>query len=508
MKRISPYSGLLLLLLLSLVGLLTYDEYGISFDEKTQRTTGEISYKYVFSDNEELLEWKDRDYGVAFELPLIIAEKLLGLEDSRSIYLSRHLITHFFFLISAFFCFLLIDYLYKNKLLATIGFLFFVLHPRIYAHSFFNTKDIPFMAMFLICFYLCARAFNKKTLLSYILLGIGVGLLINLRIMGVLLLCCVLFFLTIDFFREKKYRKTSSLAFVFLITTLAVLLATWPFLWKNPISNFLFAFKNMSKFRWNGLLLFKGDLTRSYELGWDYIPVWFTITTPVLYLMAGAFGAIVFCIKFLKNPLSYLTNSKERNNLLYMICFFSPILVVIVLHSVLYDGWRQLYFIYPSFVLIAVYGLNVLLTKNMKILAITLPLLCFAWIAFSMIENYPFQHVYFNRFMDTKTPEYLRKQFELDYWGTSYRQALEYILENDSSPSINIKMADALGGNNISILPAKERKRIHYVDDVPAADYYITNYRIHPQDYILMKDFKWHSIKVNNNSICAIFKQP
>jgi hypothetical protein len=34
-----------------------------------------------------------------------------------------------------------------------------------------------------------------------------------------------------------------------------------------------------------------------------------------------------------------------------------PLVVVVVLHSALYDGWRQLYFIYPVLLLLALRGL-------------------------------------------------------------------------------------------------------------------------------------------------------
>ena len=34
-----------------------------------------------------------------------------------------------------------------------------------------------------------------------------------------------------------------------------------------------------------------------------------------------------------------------------------PILIVVLLDSVLYDGWRQIYFVYPALVLTAMRGL-------------------------------------------------------------------------------------------------------------------------------------------------------
>jgi len=180
------------------------------------------------------------------------------------------------------------------------------------------------------------------------------------------------------------------------------------------------------------------------------------------------------------------------------------VVVVILIHSVLYDGWRQLYFIYPSFVLLCIYGLNVLYEKYDKMVVIV-SFISFIVIGIFMINNHPFQHIYFNELVDTKSPEYLRKHFELDYWGTSYKQSLEYILKYDHSPSINVSMQNSPGEDNRKILTFKERKRIKFVKRQKAT-YFITNYRGHPQDYVDLKQMEWHSIKVGNNTINTIFK--
>ncbi len=503
------YLGIILLVLTCIIGLKVYDDYSISWDENDQVLLGKLNYKYVFSDNKNLLKHRWNFYGIGFEIPLVIITKILNIKDTRTLFLMRHLVTHLFFLISAFCGFLLIDFLYKNKVLASIGFLLIVLHPRLYAHSFFNPKDIPFMSMFLICLYLNALAFEKRQVKNFILLGIGVGFLINMRIVGVMLFCLVLFFLTIDLIynKEKSYLINIKAGLVFIFTACTTLYTTWPYLWTNPLKNFVTSFLNMSKFiRYNHSVLFKGKYIKAQKLSWDYIPTWFSITTPIFYLMAGLLGLIALSLYFFKKPSLYLSNCKERNNLFFLICFLAPIVAVIVLHSVLYDGWRHLFFIYPSFVLLCIYGLNFLYQKGMKKLVVTGAFLAFTFTVIFMVKNHPFQQVYFNNLVDTKSPEYLRKNFEFDYWGASYKQALEYILKNDSSPSIKVAVANFPGVLNRQILIPKERKRIKIVIRKEKAKYFITNYRCHSGDYKELKKFKWHSIKVGNNTINAIFK--
>ncbi len=69
------------------------------------------------------------------------------------------------------------------------------------------------MSMFIICFYFTAIAFHKKSLLNFAILGITLGLLINLRIIGSILFYSSLWFLLIDLIRDggfKSFFKLSS----------------------------------------------------------------------------------------------------------------------------------------------------------------------------------------------------------------------------------------------------------------------------------------------------------
>ncbi|MAY84014.1 MAG: hypothetical protein CMP59_07770 [Flavobacteriales bacterium] len=506
LNLLQKHFGLLILGIAILIGLLSYDQYGIAWDEHSQREIGMVSYEYVFENDTTLLNWKDKDYGVAFELPLIFIEKTLGLDNSRHIYLMRHWVAHLFFLITGYFLFLLIDYLYRNKLLASIGFLLLLLHPRVYAHSFFNSKDIPFMGMFIISLYYMIRALDSKSILRFIGLGICSGILVNLRLMGILLVLAVLVVLSVDLLKSSRKKTELKLMGLYLAFSFLSLYITWPYLWSNPFQNLSTAFENMASFRWNELVLFEGELINATNLPWYYIPKWFIISTPLFYLLFGAFGSILLLLHFIQKPKSFIDNTQKRHNLLFLAFFLVPIIAIIILDSVVYDGWRQLFFIYPPFILLAIYGLSHLQTKtkvykaSLNIVAITIALS-----GINIIRTFPFQHVYFNELFAFKKEEYLRKHYEMDYWGVSYRQALEYILSEDPQPNIQVAVANEPGKLNLDILPIPDRNRIEIVD-FESASYYITNYRWHPQDHSEMKDQHLHSIHLDGNTIVSIFK--
>ena len=145
----------------------------------------------MFGVGDLLTDHPHRFYGVSFEAPLFLAERLLGLADSRAVYLLRHLLTHLFFLTGGFFCWLLALRLFADRRLALFALLLYLLHPRLYAHSFFNSKDVPFLAAFMISLWLVERAFRRDTASAFALCGAGVGVLVDLRVMGLALFAAV-----------------------------------------------------------------------------------------------------------------------------------------------------------------------------------------------------------------------------------------------------------------------------------------------------------------------------
>ena len=102
----------------------------------------------------------------------------------------------------------------------------------------------------------------------------------------------------------------------------------------------------------------------------------------------------------------------------------------IALHSVLYDDWRQLYFIYPSFVMLALYCIYKIYQTSLRWVIIGACALQIALLGFFMVKYHPFEEVYFNELV-SHDKEYLRKNYELDYWGPVFKQALDYLLTKD-----------------------------------------------------------------------------
>ena len=483
------HSGAIALVLFLIAGVLVLDDYGVGVDEDWQRATAIANINYVLGRDSDFIADHNRFYGVAFELPLVLLERFLGIEDIRSIRLSRHITTHIFFLVGGFFCYLLTYRIFNSRPLALIAMLLFLLHPRLYAHSFINTKDIPFLSMFMIALFLTHRALKKNDILTFMLCGLAVGVLINLRVMGAVLLATVLAMRVLDMYyasSNTERRHILITAAVFAVSSIWMLYLITPVLWSDPVRGVLEWIPAIDQGTVNVYQIFRGSPFLSGEFHPpEYIPVWASITTPPLVLALGVIGTLAILFRYVMHPSDIFRNTTFRFGLVLIACVATPVAAAVYLDANLYNDWRQMYFLYAPFCLLAVFGLRwlVLNFENRRIragvYATTGATIAITIIA--MAGMHPHQHVYFNFLVDRTTPEHLRTQYEMEYWGHSFREALEHLLERYPDTQLNIAANDygIIVRPNWGIMPQKDRERITAIGDPSTQEYnfYITNYR-------------------------------
>ena len=119
----------------------------------------------IFNYNINSLAPVDLIYGVVFDLPLAILETLLisliksNLSNKTFIYIYN------FFISLIFFYKILIERF--DILVGIIGTSFLVLSPRIFAQSFYNSKDIIFMSLIIISLYFLYKTFKNFNFYNY-----------------------------------------------------------------------------------------------------------------------------------------------------------------------------------------------------------------------------------------------------------------------------------------------------------------------------------------------------
>lgn len=484
----------LFFILFFVVGIFTFDDYGISFDEGLQRRLiGEVNYNFIKTgDSSVLSQAFERYYGPAYEIILYATEKTFNVTSGRTIFLLRHFISFLVFFIATIFFYFLSLKLFKKNYIALLSCVFLVLSPRIFAEAFYNSKDLAMLCFAIIACYTMYVFIERQTVLTAIIHAVACGFLIDIRITGIMLP-----FITVYLLLFQKTKKIIPIAAFFILLTIFTVVF-WPFLWLNPLHNFIEAFAQMSKFPWAGSVLYLGKYILATELPWHYLPVWIGISTPILYIVlffAGSF--FIF-----KNTLINFYNTV--NFLPVLMLVISPLMAIVILHSIVYDSWRHVYFVYPFILLTAVYGLseiiNLLAAKTSKIILSIIIISSLGYTLFFMICNHPFNNVYFNLLAGKN----VKQNFELDYWGLSYRKGLEYILEKDKSDTIYVNDDLSLAKLNLNIINTSDRKRIFFTDDINVANYFIGNYRWHPGEYTTGSLF--YKIEVDNEKILEVRK--
>ncbi|HEX7556860.1 MAG TPA: hypothetical protein VF338_09565, partial [Leptolinea sp.] len=63
---------LLFFVIVFLIGIAVFRDYGVHYDEKLQIAIGVTNYRYINQGDLDLLNFQDRYYGPFFELPLVI----------------------------------------------------------------------------------------------------------------------------------------------------------------------------------------------------------------------------------------------------------------------------------------------------------------------------------------------------------------------------------------------------------------------------------------------------
>ena len=475
----SHWGALLALAVFLLGGLAVLDDYGVTIDEVTHAETAAQNFRYLTGDAPALAEVK-AIFGIAFKGTLLLAERALGVAEGRGVYLSRHLLTHLFYLVGGLFAYLLAARLFGNRLLALFAMLVFLLHPRLYGHSFVNYRDIPFFAMFTVTLFLAHRAFRRDTLAAFALLGFGVGALVNLRVAGLLLFAAVPSMRAIDFAfatawaeRKRVLLSTGAFALAGMLTFFALL----PYVWIDPIARAGRWWMLFASHPGYQIELFRGTRYVSTDFPWSYLTVWFSISSPPFALLLGLAGGAAILAWGIKARGRGLRNTRLRFWMLLIGCIALPIASVMLYDVTLYNGWRHLYFLWAPFSLLAALGLRRLALmprrRRFRYAAYGTAGAGVAATLVSIVLLHPNEQVYFNAFVDRVAPERLRTQYPMDYWRNSMRQALEWLLDQRPSASVNAhSLSEHRGGmieENIAMLPRKERDRLSMSPDLEAA---------------------------------------
>ncbi|MGI4884561.1 MAG: hypothetical protein ACRYFR_06325 [Janthinobacterium lividum] len=481
--------------------------YGISWDEFTDHNLGNVTANYVARrlaparwqarlPADPRIPWLPTSgiiHGPVVETPAAVLGQLLHPRQPRGYYAVRHGFVFLVFVAGVVALYGLGRLRFGRRRWALLGAALLVLSPRFFAEAFYNGKDVGFMALFTVAVLALAWLARRPGAGRALLAAGATGLAIGVRMPGVILPAfglAWLGWLAGRAGRGPERGRLLGVAGLYAGATVAAVVAFWPYLWESPLASFRYALGVMSHVPWPGTTLYWGHLVPAPALPWHYLPVWIVITTPVLYVLAALVGAGAAGRQLWRNRKNWRWAAQLDG--LVLLWLLAPLVAVIGLRSVVFDGWRHLYFIYPALLLLAVRGARALAhrwgpvlrgpsrwQRGLVGLALALGALEGGRTLWFIIHAYPNQQTYFSCLPNAVA----ERLFERDYWGPSYRYGLEWLLRHDPSPVIAVTGPQpAIIYVNWLVLKPEERKRIRLVNG-PGARYYLTAYRWHPQPY-------------------------
>ncbi|WP_187320608.1 glycosyltransferase family 39 protein [Hymenobacter citatus] len=468
----------------------------------------------------DIRQFKDSDHGVAFELPLAVLSFVFTHNDSRAFYFMRHLCNFFVFVLGVYALYTLARWYLRDWRWGLLAAVLLVLSPRFFAEAFYNSKDIVFMACFAMSMATLVYAWQRPTTARILLHALATALAVDVRAQGVLLFLFSLPLLLLANPLATVRQNPLKTATLYVGASLALIVAGWPYLWSLSFAELWQASDKISHYPWSGPVLYLGHVFRvpTEQLPWHYIPVWLFVTTPVTYSLAaglGIIGAILAITRTQHLPL------QRCINLLTLLWLLLPLGIVIVFHPILYNGWRHLYFIYPAFILLAVHGLKLLYQAAKsaalfwRVVAPVLLLITGAEAGYTlwrMAKAHPYENVYFS-FLSPQKAEQL---FELDYWGLSYREGLEWVLAHDTTQTITFCGKGGYLENNSLLLPVEQRARLlfipsdTYASPSAKARYFLTAYHYYggkPQHYPVDPGQEVYTIYADGLRIFSVFRR-
>lgn len=475
------------------LGMITADDYGNAWDDLSEMMIlrmalreydallpGETALGAALAERGvvRLSESVERDHGICLYYPLFWA---VGGSELSTRQLTRVWRCHtwLLFTMGLFALYALAHRLGLSRPFACLGVLILLLSPRFFAEGHYNNKDIPLMAMTLVLFWQSVRLMEKPTLPRGLTFAAAAGCCVGTRIIGAAY--CLLFGLMVVLGLRaagKLNRRTLGVGVFTLLASLAFYVVLTPSLLADPVGFFEYLLKNAIGFsRWHGNILYFGEViscasTKPPRL---YLPVLIALTTPLWALALLGAGCILGVSEARRERRRLLSISSSLLRMTAYLAWTLPLLGLVIVHALVYNGWRHVYFLYGPIALCMADAFHTLwhrlrFKQGRRLLALAAAA-CLGISAIGIAANHPYQYAYFNALVPR---ENRAEQFELDWWNLSCANALQQLLSqtegtlsvapSDFFTRSGLKMAAAyLDEPRLCVVEGTEANKAQYV---------------------------------------------
>lgn len=339
-----------------------------------------------------------------------------------------------------------------------------VTYPLFWSESHFNIKDPPQAAFFALCiwafWYGFARKQSRWFILSAIAFGVSFGMKFNILFVPFILgfYAFIIHWKTIRDYTTKPLQLIKQVPVRFYLTALiapiiiaAIFILPWPYLWSNPIDNFLSIF---GYYKDIGTGSFYAG--RFAIAGFHLYPiVWIIVTTPPLILILFLIGVLYSFLEIRKGKFTPL---------LWLLWFIVPVIRVVVPGASIYGGIRQIFEYIPAMALIAGLGAYFIVKQFcfQQKMGLVLALVIFIPHILILHKMHPHENVYFNSLIGGLPGA---AKMNLPYWGNSFGNAYFDMITwmNETAPE-NAKFG-LVQGTGLNMPRIMLRRDIRYWND-------------------------------------------
>jgi hypothetical protein len=223
-------------------------------------------------------------------------------------------------------------------------------------------------------------------------------------------------------------------------------------------------------FPWTGFNLYAGqrvserpDVEGIAQVFLAYLPL-----TMIFFIVSGLVFGVVAVSKRVAQRVE--RSAIEPAFVLIVTQAFAVLLVIAVFDPVIYDGGRQLLFIFPALALLAVFGLHGVMkvlpfvTSSGRVrrrLLVGFVLLGFAVPSFDQARLFPYNYTYYNEIAQGPG---VNGRWQTDYWGASMREGARVVAVGDpamcgSASNHNFDLGDLPPACDV-ILPYLEPEKL------------------------------------------------
>ncbi len=337
---------------------------------------------------------------------------------------------------------------------------FLALTPPFYGHAFNNPKDIPFAGTFAVAVAVILAVSDRSPRLrarDVLASALAIGVTAGVRVAGIALFgFALVLWVSVAWAKERRRPIVDGLprlAAAWVATVAGgwlVMLACWPWAQVAPLGHPFRALGAFSRFWETMVVFYEGQYLPNGAVSRFYAPKWFALTMPETYLVAAVMGTAAVVLLLRRRPVDPATKMRLVQASWLAGVGILPVAWVVIRHTPLYDGMRQLLFVVPPMAVLAGVSVATYLRARkgrVDARAAGLVLMAAATVTVAdMVALHPYEALYFNRLVAGGLGRAVDR-YDTDYWCLTYKEGAEWLLARYAGADCAEKIR--VGGHSI-----------------------------------------------------------